>query len=440
MTALPEIARHVTWTPRLTCSGTLCAVRSGLAFARIPLAAIGDLCFIERRSLPPLPAQIISFNEELCSLAPFDTLAEVTPGAVVTSSGAQPAVHMVGDPRGRILDALGLDLQTIPQTNAVVESLALDRQPPSLLGRQTISKQLVTGVKSIDFFCPLGVGQRIGLFSAAGVGKSTLLGTIARHAAVDISVIALVGERGREVKEFIDSALGPEGLAKSVLVVATSDESPVRRLFAPKTATAIAEWYRDQGLNVLLLVDSLTRTARAIREIELVSGSIPVRQGYTAGVYTELPRLLERSGTSENGSITAVYSILISGTDEPDPLAEEMKSILDGHLVLDARLAAEGLRPAIDPLASISRLLERLLPADTLKIRDRLIAIISRLRRDRDLVLLGGQADAELKAALALEPRLKGFLSQHPHEHFDPSSVLDQAMTFLKSFDAQLDS
>jgi type III secretion protein N (ATPase) len=223
-----------------------------------------------------------------------------------------------------------------------------------------IEKALITGVRSIDAFCTLGQGQRIGIFASAGVGKSTLLAMMARRAAADVIVVALVGERGREVREFVEDTLGFEGMERSIVVVATSDESSIVRQTAPFTATAIAEHFSEQGKNVLLIVDSLTRTARALRETSLAAGELPVRHGYTSSVYIQLPKLLERAGRSGNGSITALYTVLTNEEDDIDPLADEIKSLLDGHLVLRRELAARGVLPALDVTASVSRLFTRL--------------------------------------------------------------------------------
>ncbi len=436
MTLLDDLLPHVNWQPKPLITGSLSAVRSNLAFARIPLAAVGDLCFIDRRSSPPLPAQVISFSEDLCCLAPFDSLVGVSPGAQVTATSQLPTANLVGDPRGLVLDALGLPLggHTSEGQDSIVE-LALDAPPPKALAKRPIERQLITGVRSIDSLNAIGYGQRLGLFASAGVGKSTLLGTIARTAAVDVSVIALVGERGREVREFIDNCLERPGMRRSVVVVATSDESPLRRLLAPKTATAIAEWYRSRGLNVLLLVDSLTRTARAIREVELASGAIPVRQGYTTGVYSELPRLLERAGNDDRGSITAIYSVLTSGNEEFDPLADEIKSILDGHLILDPRIAQSGIQPSIDPLASVSRLAHKLYDPAYQRIRQTIISILARLRRDRDIVLMGGTPDPELAAALRVEPELMRFLNQAPNDTALLPQSLKHAAELVENFE-----
>lgn len=426
MISLGSLAAQVDWKPRVLCSGQVCAIRGSVVSARIPMAALGDLCYIEHRSRNALRAQVVSFYDDLCCLAPFDSLEGITPGARIHGSGNPPKARLHGDVRGKILDALGAEIKSLATTQEASEhfELPIHNMPPRALDRRPIETQLVTGIRAIDGLCPIGYGQRMGIFASAGVGKSTLLGMIARQAKVDVSVIALVGERGREVQDFVQNCLGMSGLARSVVVIATSDESPLRRLLAPKTATAIAEYYRDQGLNVLLLVDSLTRTARAIRDVELSAGEIPVRQGYTAGVYTELPRLLERAGTNSLGSITALYTVLTALGDEHDALADEIKSILDGHLVLDPRLAQTGLRPAIDPLASISRLQEKFLGRNERAAVTTVLLMLSRLSRDRDILLLGGSADPELRAALTLEAEIRSVFTQSP----DDCSNLEQTL------------
>lgn len=418
------LAAQVDWKPKLLGSGQVSTVRGSLVGATLPLAAIGDLCSIERRNAAPIPAQVVAFANGLSWLAPFGAVHGIAQGAAVHSRGSRPCAEIQGDARGRILDALGKDLTPV-LNNEMLEKIRYPvfREPPPPLSRLPIRKQLHTGVRAIDTFCPIGYGQRLGIFAGAGVGKSTLLGMIARHADVDVCVIALVGERGREVQEFIQECLGEQGLSRSVVIVATSDESPLRRLIAPQTATSIAEHYRAQGLRVLLLVDSLTRTARAIREVELAAGEPPVRQGYTSGVYTELPRLLERAGNDDSGSITALYTVLTTGEQDPDPLADEIKSILDGHLVLSQQVQLEGIRPAIDILRSVSRLREKLQSEETQASAEHLLTAAGRIRRDRDIVLLGGTPDSALRAALHVEPGLKRFLSQRPVDYTHPKEL-----------------
>jgi FliI/YscN family ATPase len=266
-----------------------------------------------------------------------------------------------------------------------------------------------TGIRAIDLCCPIGFGQRIGLFAGPGVGKSTLLGIIAKNASVDRIVISLVGERGREVKEFIEESLGAEGLQRSIIIVSTSDEPPIRRKLAAMSATRIAEYFRDRGERVLLLIDSLTRTARAIRDVSLSAGELPVRQGYTASVFEELPRILERAGTSPSGSITAIYTILAEALEEQDILSEEMKSLLDGHIVLDRKLAQSGLFPAINVTKSLSRLTHRLLSDEEILHIRTLLEILHRLMNDKELLQLGGIADSKLKFCMEQERELLDF-------------------------------
>lgn len=399
-------------------TGKLLAVKGTVVLARIPSVAIGDLCYIERRKGDPIPAQVISFSEDAVTLAPFDLLDGVSPGASVFSDGEATKIELVGDPLGQVIDAFGRPLSIVNQSLGraglppAKQKLQLSSEPPNPLSRSDISEILRTGVRSIDTLCTLAVGQRVGLFAGAGVGKSTLLGMITRNAAVDVIVIALVGERGREVNEFIHDSLGAEGLKRSVLVVSTSDESSIRRLMAAKTATAIAEHYRDQGKRVLLLIDSLTRSARAMREIGLAAGELPVRQGYTPSVFTELPKLLERAGNSDKGSISAIYTVLTNNEREVDPLAEEIKSLLDGHITLSTAVAQQGIRPAIDLTTSVSRVITRVRDREATQTISEALKLLARIKKDKDILLLGGTPDPELQRAIDLEPKLIKFLSQ----------------------------
>lgn len=414
---LPQsLSRALDSSPGLQSTGRVLATRGPLIIASIPLVAKGDLCLVNLRGGRLLLAQVAAFDGEAVSLAPFDDFDGLTPGAQVKSTGSVPKIRMSNNMLGSVVDALGIPrgLESSRFQNDHLNGIQIPvvQSPPDPLERSPISTILPTGIRSIDGLCTLGYGQRIGLFAGAGVGKSTLLGMIARNAAVDVSVIALVGERGREVNDFIEESLGQEGLKKSIVVCATSDETPLRRFMAVQTATAIAEYFRARGKHVLLLVDSLTRVARAIRDVSLAAGELPVRQGYTPSVYTQLPMLLERTGTDRKGSISAIYTILINGEQELDPLGEEIKSLLDGHLVLDSRMARLGVRPAIDPLASISRLLPRLHEPDYTKAVETILCLMGRLRKDKDLLLFGGTPDAQLKIALELEPALLGLLNQ----------------------------
>lgn len=292
----------------------------------------------------------------------------------------------------------------------------LTNSPPPVLLRQPIGAQFCTGIRSIDALCPLAVGQRIGLFSGPGSGKSTLVGMIVRNAACDRVIVALVGERGREVRELIDDLLRAGALHRSIVIVTTSDEPPLRRVLAVQTATAIAESYRARGEQVLLIVDSLTRMARALRDVSLAAGELPIRQGFTASVYSELPRLLERAGMAQRGAITAIYLVLSQTLQDHDALAEEVKSLLDGHIVLSAEIAARGIRPAIDLANSVSRCQALIHDADRRRTALALIQMVTRLQREREIALLGGKLDPALRAVLAIEEAVWKFISQERDE------------------------
>ncbi len=321
---------------------------------------------------------------------------------------------------GRTINALGEPIDGLgPLTQGNVRRSISNSAPPSMT-RRRVDQGFTTGVRAIDLFAPLCLGQRLGIFAGSGVGKSTLLSMLARADAFDKVVIALVGERGREVREFIEDTLG-ENLAKSVAVVATSDESPMLRKMAPLTAVTVAEHYRDQGDNVLLIVDSVTRFAHAIREVATASGEPPIARGYPASVFTELPRLLERAGPGAEGSgtITAIISILVDGDNHNDPIADSTRGILDGHIVMERSLAEEGRYPPINPLASISRLARKAWTPDQEKLVSRLKALIHRFEETRDLRLIGGYrpgADADLDMAIRQVPIIYEVLKQTPGE------------------------
>lgn len=420
-------------------SGIVTAVQGAVVQARIPSVAIGDLCEITTRNDSVIPAQVIAFREDTVTLAPFDSTDGISPGAHVQTTGAVPSIPVSNSMIGQVVDALGKPLNFDTHVLSSPATLrgsgrSLSSAAPNPLARKDIDQVFLTGVTAIDCLCTLGRGQRVGLFAGAGVGKSTLLGMIARNADVDVTVIGLIGERGREVNEFLHDCLGVEGLKRAIVVVATSDESSIRRLMAAKAATTIAEHFRSQGKRVLLLLDSLTRTARAMRELGLAAGELPVRQGYTPSVYTELPKLLERAGNDARGSITAIYTVLINSEREADPLAEEIKSILDGHMVLSPSVAQAGIRPAIDLTSSVSRVLSKVCSADKLSVIGTIVRALSRLKNDRDVVLLGGSPDAELKVALQMESELKTLLTQDPSTQPDYSSYSAKLNSWAERF------
>jgi len=333
---------------------------------------------------------------------------------------------------GRTINALGEPIDGLgPLTQGDDRRSIYNSAPPSMT-RKRVEKGFSTGVRAIDIFAPLCLGQRLGIFAGSGVGKSTLLSMLARADAFDKVVIALVGERGREVREFIEDTLG-DNLAKSVAVVATSDESPMLRKMAPLTAVTIAEHYRDQGDNVLLIIDSVTRFAHAIREVATAAGEPPIARGYPASVFTELPRLLERAGPGAEGtgSITAIISILVDGDNHNDPIADSTRGILDGHIVMERSLAEEGRYPPINPLASISRLARKAWTPDQEKLVSRLKALIHRFEETRDLRLIGGYrpgGDADLDMAIKQVPIIYEVLKQTPGEKPAADSFSDLAM------------
>jgi type III secretion protein N (ATPase) len=319
---------------------------------------------------------------------------------------------------GRILDGLGapIDGRGLPDG---LEEWAVDRPAPAPLARRRIARPLPLGVRALDALATVGEGQRLGLFAGAGVGKSTLLGQIARNTRAGLSVICLVGERGREVREFVEDALGPEGLARSVVVAATSDAPALVRLKAAHVATAIAEWFAERGHDVLLMLDSLTRYARAQREVGLAAGEPPARQGYPPSVFAALPRLLERAGNRERGGITALYTVLVAGGDLEEPVADEVRGLLDGHVVLDRRIAERGRFPAVDPLSSLSRVMPAVTTDAHRAAATRLRALLAAVERVRDLLAVGAYrrgGDPEADVALERLPAIEAFLAQGAHE------------------------
>jgi len=399
-------------TPSLTLVGEIVSAQGGSILARLPRAAVGDLCWLDTRNGARKSGQIISFHENLFSIALFEDSDGICPGTPVRTRGTQATIKVGPGLLGRTIDPLGRPIDEVGLEMTTVARRRLMTKPPPPSSRPTIHEKMSTGVRAIDGFCTMGYGQKVGIFASAGVGKSTLLAMIAREAAVDVIVVALVGERSREVREFIEETLGAKGLARSVLVVATSDDSSLMRQTAPYTATAIAEYFRDCGNRVLLIVDSLTRMARAVRETSLAAGEMPVRHGYTNSVYTQLPKLLERAGTSSRGSITAIYTVLTNQDEDIDPLADEIKSLLDGHLILRKELASMGVLPAIDITQSISRLFTKLQGSSYRASAQVVTHAMFRLLKEREIVLLGGNPDPQLALILDNQKHLLGAVSQ----------------------------
>jgi ATP synthase in type III secretion protein N len=389
---------------------------TGLALRfSMPGVRVGDVVVVKRRG-EPLTCEVVGFVGGEAVAMPLGGLGGVGPDDEVESTGGAFEVRASPALLGRVVDGLGRPLDGKALDGVAVP---VDRDPPSALERRPVTRPLVTGTRAIDGLLTLGEGQRIGLFAGSGVGKSTLLGAVARGVEADVVVVALVGERGREVGEFLEKCLGAEGRRKSVVVVATSDAAALERLRAAEVATAYAEYFRDQGLRVMLLLDSVTRVARAQREVGLAAGEPPARRGYPPSVFAVLPRLLERSGQGEKGSITAIYTVLVEGGDMDEPIADEVRGILDGHVVLDRAVAARGRYPAIDPTVSLSRVMDGIVPPAHRDAARKMRALVATFEAKRDLVTLGAYAkgtDRELDEALARMPGIERFLAQEPHE------------------------
>jgi flagellum-specific ATP synthase len=385
-----------------------------------PDVFLGEVCEIYTRSQrQPIAAEVVGLREGKVLLMPFGDLRGIAAGSEVIGTGRPLAVPIGEGLLGRIVDAFGRPLDGKPLHGpSRVSTLRLEPHNP--LSRSRIRQVMETGVRCIDCLLTLGKGQRVGIFSGSGIGKSTLLGMIARNVRSDVNVIALIGERGREVLEFIERNLGADGLRRSVVVVATSDQPALTRCRAAYTATAIAEHFRDAGREVLLIMDSITRFAMAQREIGLSVGEPPTARGYTPSVFAALPRLLERAGTAEGkGATTAIYTVLVEGDDINDPVADSMRAILDGHIVLSRELANHGHFPAIDLLNSSSRLLVDIVPSDERELVLKAIAALSAVAKSRDLIDVGAYrsgTNPELDAALRILPELNRLLCQGMQE------------------------
>lgn len=385
--------------------------------AALAEAWIGELCLIRSpRSPEPVKAEVVGFRDGDVLLMPLGELVNVGPHSEVVPTGNCLTVKVGDALLGRVLNGLGepMDAEFKGPLNCDEEFPVLG-YPPDPLKRQRVSRPITLGVRAIDAVLTAGEGQRIGLFAAAGGGKSTLLGMIARNTEADVNVITLVGERGREVRDFIENDLGPEGIKRSVIVCATSNESSMVRLKAAYVGTAIAEYFRNKGLKVILMMDSVTRFARAQREIGLACGEPPARAGYTPSVFAELPKLLERSGNSDKGSITAIYTVLVAGDDMNEPVADEVRSILDGHIILSRELAARNHYPAINILESASRVMGAVTDKDHRKSAGALRDALATYKKNEDLILLGAYktgADKRVDNAISKISAINSFLKQ----------------------------
>lgn len=431
--------------------GEALSIQHGHIVAKCLNLSIGALCWLYPKDGPPCRGTVVALKGMEAVISLLDPMPALKVGDRVLSDGMVPSIKVSEDLLGKVVDPWGTELwgkdvgcsgRCVKDTNSSEgenlrrESMAphlvlgqaqcidfklstiqpMRNRGPSPLERQLIRDAISTGIKSIDIFCTLARGQRIGIFAPAGVGKTTLLQMMIEGTEADVIVVGLIGERGREIQEFISHLGRTKKQSRSVIIVSLSDDPPALRGLAAQSATAIAEYFRDRGLHVLLLIDSLTRVARALREIAITSGEIPLRGGFPASVYAELPLLLERAGATKKGSITAVYTVLLPHEDEPDYLAEEVKSLVDAHILLSDEVSREGIRPAIDVLKSRSRIFDKVNDSDFQDLASEAIRSLSIIRKNQVILMLGGSLDKELKAAQKTKQRLTNFLSQNIYE------------------------
>jgi len=405
-------------SPRFAVHGRVTRVIGQVVEASSLEVALGELCRVESHGRPRVTAQVVGFHERGVLLMPLGELEGIHPGATVRPLRRQLDVRVGEGLIGRVVDGLGRPIDGHGPIGPSTR-YALSAEPPHPLERSRIERALGTGVRAIDGLISLGRGQRIGIMAGSGVGKSVLLGMIARRTTADINVIALLGERGREVREFIERDLGAEGLRRSVVIVATSDQPAVIRATGAFVATAVAEYFRDAGKDVLLMMDSVTRVCMAWREMGLSVGEPPATKGYPPSVFAQLPRLLERAGTGRRGSITGLYTVLVEGDDFNEPVADAARSILDGHIVLTRKLAALKHFPAIDVLESVSRVRDAVISPEHLQAANTFIRLEAAYRSNEDLIAVGAYkpgADKLADAAIQLREELLGYLRQRPDE------------------------
>ncbi len=425
-------------TDPIKFTGRVVRVHGMLIESEGPVAVVGELCQIITDDKPKgLKAEVVGLNGNIVQLMTFADVQGVKIGNEVIASGEILSIPVGNVLLGRVVDSLcqSADGKPEPYSNVRYPVVA---PPPNPMKRKAIRQRIVTGIRAIDGLLAVGRGQRLGIFSGSGVGKSTLLGMIARNTNADVNVIALIGERGREVIDFIEHDLGPEGLKHSVIVTATSDQSPLARIRGAYTATAIAEYFRDQGKDVMLLFDSVTRFARAQREIGLAIGEPPATRGYTPSVFETMPKLLERSGTSEKGSITGFYTVLVDGDDMDEPISDTVRGILDGHIVLERTLAQRGQYPAINVLKSISRLSNRVSGENTKKAVLRMRKLLAVYTESEDMILVGAYqkgSDAGIDDAIEHYPRIYDFLTQDVN---DPAKLKDTLKKLAEITDIEI--
>ncbi len=428
--ALPDrhsLGRALEKATSTAITGTVYSVgRNALEVVCLPVP-MGSVCQIKRRSGPPLVAEVIGFEGAKTLLAPLDGADGISPGDTVHLRQTAAQVPVGPELIGRVMDAAA---RPMDEGGPIVGigRVPLDNDPVPAMQRPPIDHVLSTGIRTIDSLLTLGRGQRMGIFAGSGVGKSTLLAMMARGTNAEVVVIGLIGERGREVQEFLQRELGEEGRRKCITVVATSDQPALRRVQAAMTATAIAEYYRDSGKHVLLMMDSVTRFAMAQREIGLAAGEAPTTRGYPPSVFSMLPRLVERAGTSTTGSITGIYTVLVEGDDTNEPISDTLRGLLDGHIVLSRKIAQQGRYPAIDVLVSLSRLQSHLAAPEHQAAATRVRALMATYKENEDLIAIGAYqkgVNPQIDQAIAAKPAIDSFLGQSNRQIANWSEAID---------------
>jgi flagellum-specific ATP synthase len=424
----------------LDCQGTVVKV-SGMAVESTgPMVGLGELCGIHIRDGRRVLAEVVGFQNDHLILLPLEHIGGISSGDTVTARTTPRHIVLGNGILGRVINGLGEPIdEKGPLTGT--EKGALDASSPPPLSRTKITEPLALGIRAIDGMLTCGKGQRVGIFSGSGVGKSVLLGDIATSSEADVNVVALIGERGREVREFLDNELGPEGLSRSVVVVATSDSPPIQRVKAAFVAVTVAEYFRDKGKNVLFMMDSLTRFAQAQREIGLAAGEPPATKGYCPSVFSMLPRLVERLGRAEKGSITGILTVLVENDDLTDPVSDSARSLLDGHIVLSRKLAERGHFPAVDILASVSRLMPVVISKEHQAAARKLREIYAIYADAEDLINIGAfspGSNRRIDGAIALIDQIRNFLVQPVRQRTSLQETVRQMTTITQTWDRLL--
>jgi ATP synthase in type III secretion protein N len=428
-----QLITHLDEIELTTIHGRITEVVGMLIKAVVPQVKMGEVVMI-KRDAEPLMAEVIGFTREEVYLSPLGEMYGIGPSSEVIPLRMPLHIKVGPGLLGRVLDGLGnpLDTEIKGPLLDIEESVPVIGPPPDPLKRQMIKEPISVGIRCLDGVLTCGKGQRMGIFAAAGGGKSTLLGMIARNARADVNVISLIGERGREVREFLENDLGPEGMARSVVIVSTSDQAAQLRINAAYVGTAIAEYFREQGKTVILMMDSITRFARALREIGLAAGEPPARAGFTPSVFAILPRLLERSGNSDKGWMTAFYTVLVAGDDINEPISDETRSILDGHIILSSELARQYHYPAIDVLGSISRILSHIIDKEHLQLIGKIREVLANYKKNELLIRIGEYkpgSDKGADFAIKYIDKVNRFLKQQ----IDEKSSFEETLQQLKA-------